>query len=164
MSLYLKSALFVLVVGGFAMLCVPTLLLATTGEALPSRLGPLQASGLLLGVLGFSAYIRCILGFVRTGRGTPSPADPPRRLVAQGLYRHTRNPMYVSVLSILLSEALVFSSVTLGVYAGLVFLAFHAFVVYYEEPTLARSFGAEYEAYRRSTPRWFGLRSMRRGS
>ena len=164
MSLYLKSALFVLVVGGFAMLCVPTLLLATTGEALPSRLGPLQASGLLLGVLGFSAYIRCILGFVRTGRGTPSPADPPRRLVTHGLYQYTRNPIYVSVLVIVCSEALVFSSVALGVYASLLFLAFHAFVVYYEEPTLARSFSDEYEAYRRSTPRWFGLRSMRRGS
>jgi protein-S-isoprenylcysteine O-methyltransferase Ste14 len=40
------------------------------------------------------------------------------------------------------------------VYAIVVFLAFNAFVVYYEEPTLKRKFGAAYEEYCKRVPRW----------
>jgi protein-S-isoprenylcysteine O-methyltransferase Ste14 len=39
-------------------------------------------------------------------------------------------------------------------YGGLMWLAFHAFVLTYEEPVLAQSFGAEYEDFRANVPRW----------
>jgi protein-S-isoprenylcysteine O-methyltransferase Ste14 len=64
--------------------------------------------------------------------------------------------MYLAVLSMVVGEALAFGSASLGVYAAALGLAFHAFVVLYEEPTLGRMFGEEYAAYRRMVPRWLG--------
>ena len=74
--------------------------------------------------------------------------------MARGLYRYSRNPMYVGVLSLVFAQALFFASPGTLLYAALLFLAFHAFVVLYEEPTLARSFGAAYQRYLASVPRW----------
>src|SRR5262249_17057378 len=59
------------------------------------------------GIAGGTTFLGlCILEFARSGRGTLSPADPPRTLVVQGLYRYVRNPMYLSVSLIVLGEAL----------------------------------------------------------
>ena len=89
-----------------------------------------------------------------TGRGTPAPIDPPKELVARGLYRYVRNPMYVGVMSILVGEALIFASRTLVWYAVTVFIGFNLFVLLYEEPTLRHKFGAAYERYCAAVPRW----------
>ena len=88
--------------------------------------------------------------------GTPAPIDPPKELVARGLYRYSRNPMYVGVLSFIAAQALWFRSAWTGLYALALFGAFHSFVVLYEEPTLARSFGEAYRRYLASVPRWLG--------
>jgi protein-S-isoprenylcysteine O-methyltransferase Ste14 len=71
-----------------------------------------------------------------------------------GLYRYVRNPMYVAALLVLAGEALFFESETLGFYAGILALAYHLFVVLYEEPRLRDLFSEEYENYRRAVPRW----------
>ena len=65
-----------------------------------------------------------------------------------------RNPIYVAVTALVLGQALLFANVTLLVYGALLWIAFHVFVVVYEEPTLHRSFGAEYDAYCANVPRW----------
>jgi protein-S-isoprenylcysteine O-methyltransferase Ste14 len=62
--------------------------------------------------------------------------------------------MYLAVGLVLLGEALLFESLPLLAYASLIGMLFHLFVVFYEEPTLKRKFGAEYEAYCRAVPRW----------
>jgi protein-S-isoprenylcysteine O-methyltransferase Ste14 len=93
--------------------------------------------------------------FLREGRGTPAPIDPPKELVAVGFYRYIRNPMYVAVLTLILGHFLWFEYLNLLLYAMFVFLAFHMFVIFYEEPTLRRNFGAAYEEYCRRVPRWF---------
>ena len=46
--------------------------------------------------------------FALQGLGTPAPVAPPQHLVVTGLYRHVRNPMYVSVLAIICGQALLF--------------------------------------------------------
>ena len=92
--------------------------------------------------------------FVREGEGTPAPVAPPVRLVVGGTFRYVRNPGYVAVVSLLLGQALLFASVAILLYALAVALAFHTFVIVYEEPTLRRHFGAEYDAYCRKVPRW----------
>jgi protein-S-isoprenylcysteine O-methyltransferase Ste14 len=92
--------------------------------------------------------------FLMQGRGTPAPIDPPKEMVAAGFYRYVRNPMYVGVLAIIIGHFLWFGYWNLLIYAMIVFLAFHTFVTYYEEPTLKRKFGASYENYLKEVPRW----------
>ena len=90
------------------------------------------------------------------------PFKEPTQLVTNGVFRFSRNPMYLAVLSMVFGEAAYFGSLPLGLYAAILTLAFHVFVIRYEEPTLGRLYGADYKAYRRSVPRWFGRRPPRR--
>jgi protein-S-isoprenylcysteine O-methyltransferase Ste14 len=71
-----------------------------------------------------------------------------------GLYRHVRNPMYLAVLAIILAQGMWFASTVVFIYAAIVWASFTAFVMLYEEPTLARSFGDEYAVYRSNVRRW----------
>jgi protein-S-isoprenylcysteine O-methyltransferase Ste14 len=97
----------------------------------------------------------CIAEFARSGQGTLSPVDPPRRLVVRGLYRYVRNPMYLSVTTIVLGEALLARSRALGLYWAIWFFGVDLFVIGYEEPTLRRRFGASYDEYTQQVGRWF---------
>lgn len=92
--------------------------------------------------------------FVKAG-GTPIPIAPTEHLVVTGFNRHVRNPMYVGLLLAILGQALLFGNLRLLAYAAAAWAAPAAFVRWYEEPTLARQFGAEYEAYRRAVPAWW---------
>ncbi len=112
----------------------------------------------LVGVLGIGLGTAllgtCIWEFARTGRGTLAPVDPPRQLVVRGLYQYVRNPMYISVTTIVLSEALVMGSWALLLYWAIWFLVVNLLVIGYEEPTLRRRFGTTYEAYAQRAGRW----------
>jgi protein-S-isoprenylcysteine O-methyltransferase Ste14 len=112
--------------------------------------------GVVLFALGVAIYLWCAFwAFARVGGGTPAPIDPPRRLVVHGLYRWVRNPMYIGVLLMLSGEAIVFVERDVFVpYALAIAAGFTLFVLFYEEPTLRRMFGAEYEEYCRHVPRW----------
>jgi protein-S-isoprenylcysteine O-methyltransferase Ste14 len=115
---------------------------------------PLHLLGAALFASGTLLLIACIWEFANRGRGTLSPADPPKELVVQGLYRYVRNPMYLSVSTIVLGELLLTRSVPLLVYWIIWFAAVNLFVVGYEEPTLRRQFGESYERYTREVHRW----------
>jgi protein-S-isoprenylcysteine O-methyltransferase Ste14 len=93
--------------------------------------------------------------FFVEGFGTPAPVAAPERLVVGGVYRYVRNPMYVAVLAAIVGQALLLGRLELLLYAGAAWLVVAAFVRWYEEPTLARRFGADYEAYRRAVPAWW---------
>jgi protein-S-isoprenylcysteine O-methyltransferase Ste14 len=118
----------------------------------PAR--PTHVLGLLGAGIGAGLLAACIVEFARSGRGTLVPVDAPRRLVVRGLYRYVRNPMYLSGTVILLSECLITGSRALLLYWAAWFTAVNLFVIAYEEPTLRRRFGAEYEAYVRRVHRW----------
>ena len=92
--------------------------------------------------------------FVRIGKGTLAPWDPPRRLVVEGPYGYVRNPMITAVLAVLLGEAALFGSPGLLVWFALFIAINFAFFVLYEEPSLERKFGEEYREYKRRVPRW----------
>ena len=92
--------------------------------------------------------------FALEGLGTPAPVYPTKTLVVTGSYRIVRNPMYLAVVTLILGQALVFSSRPLLMYAGIVWLVVHLFVVGYEEPTLRRTFGSRYERYCLGVRRW----------
>ncbi len=115
---------------------------------------PTQLLGLLSICVGGALLATCIWEFARSGRGTLAPVDPPRELVVRSLYRYVRNPMYLSVTTIVLGEALLTQSRALVLYWAVWFLAANLFVLVYEEPTLRRRFGPSYEAYVQRVGRW----------
>jgi hypothetical protein len=107
-------------------------------------------------VTGVAVLLWCVWAFYASGKGTLAPWSPPIRLVTTGLYRWSRNPMYVGVLLILAGWALSFASTALAIYALAVALAFHLRVVFGEEPWLARTHGEAWRVYVKQVPRWFG--------
>jgi len=112
-------------------------------------------SGLVLLGVGVLSLLWCVRDFYVSGRGTLAPWSPPERLVVVGLYRYSRNPMYLSVAMVLLGWAVAFASTGLAVYALAVVLAFHLRVIFGEEPWLARTHGPEWKQYVGRVPRWF---------
>jgi protein-S-isoprenylcysteine O-methyltransferase Ste14 len=145
------AALFI----GLVLIYVPARLISWSGIDRPAAIEVPQLAGMVLGAAGAAVALWCIFTFVSIGRGTPAPFDPPRRLVIQGPYRFVRNPMYIGAGLALAGAALFYESLPLLGYTGLFFLATHIFVVWYEEPTLRRTFGQEYEAYCREVRRWW---------
>jgi protein-S-isoprenylcysteine O-methyltransferase Ste14 len=156
--LWLRSAFFTLLGPGTVLGAVPLWLSTLSGERL--QLGVARWIGLPVLVAGVGGLLWCILDFARRGRGTLAPMDPPRFIVRGGLFRVVRNPMYLSVLTALAGEALLFRSLALIAWAGIVAIWFHLFVVVYEEPRLCRQFGAAYEEYCRAVGRWLPRRPL----
>lgn len=150
---WFKTFVFTIIVPGTVTALIPYLLLSEN-PSLFTRIGPFQFPGLIPMAIGAAIYLRCARDFASAGKGTPAPIDPPKTLVARGLYRFVRNPMYAGVLLALLGEAWLFKSSTLLVYAAIVGACVHLFVVFYEEPALRRQFGESYSDYLAGTPRW----------
>lgn len=122
------------------------------GEALPG--GPVRVAGAFLVAAGLAVLVHAYLRFADDGRGTPAGVVAPERLVATGIYRRVRNPMYVATAAALVGEALVLRRPVLLLAAGAYLIAFAIFVRVYEERVLAQRFGATYAAYRREVPGW----------
>jgi protein-S-isoprenylcysteine O-methyltransferase Ste14 len=147
------SAIFLVLAPGVVAGFVPWLL--TEWHRLP--LAPIlifRAAGALLILAGSVLLLDAFARFALQGSGTPAPVAPTDRLVIGGAYRFVRNPMYLAVLAIILGQALLFGRAVLLLYAAAFTAAVLAFVRGYEEPTLSRRYGAEYEAYRRAVPAW----------
>ena len=107
-------------------------------------------------VLGFAVALRCVWDFGRTGHGTPAPMVPPKKLVVVGFYRYVRNPMYLGSIVGWIGLWIVFGHTNLlaVAIALAVVLGVALFVKFYEEPTLQRRFGTDFEEYCRNVPRW----------
>ena len=150
MALLLKNLLFTVLVPGTVAVYIPFEIAAGS----PPASGLALCLALPVLVLGVSIYAWCVWDFATFGRGTPAPIDAPKELVVRGLYRYTRNPMYVAVLTVILGWAILFRTTGLVLYALAVGTCFHLFIVLYEEPHLAREFGSRYAAYRSRVRRW----------
>ncbi len=116
--------------------------------------GAWRWGGGVFGALGYALAVWCVMLFIRVGEGTPLPFSHPQRLVIVGPYRYVRNPMVLGTVLFLFGNALVLGSYGIFIYAALVFLTMHFFVLV-EERSLARRFGAPYLTYRDQTPRWW---------
>ncbi len=158
-SASLVTAVFLLVVPGIVVGFVPWLM--TSWRIAPARWDPIPLRYASAGLMAIGAIVvlDSFRRFVWEGYGTPAPPLPPQFLVVTGLYRYVRNPMYVSVLLFLLGEGVLFASPGVLVYAACAWLATHLFVCFYEEPTLRRKFGAEYEHYCAHVHRWLPRRT-----
>jgi len=113
-----------------------------------------NALGAPILAIGVAALLWCVRDFYVAGRGSLAPWSPPKNLVIVGLYRLSRNPMYVAVLLILAGWATLFGSRTLWIYAACVAFAVHLRVVFGEEPWLAKTHGTAWDDYRARVPRW----------
>jgi protein-S-isoprenylcysteine O-methyltransferase Ste14 len=155
--LWLRTVVFTILVPGTELVLLP-LVVVLLGLGPRLELGMARYWGLVPLLAGLVIILWCFADFVRRGRGTPAPYDPPRELVVAGLYRYVRNPQYVGVVLVVIGEALLSGRVVLFGYAALLAIGYQLFVRYYEEPTLGRLFGEPYARYLEAVPRWLPRR------
>jgi protein-S-isoprenylcysteine O-methyltransferase Ste14 len=154
MFILVRAVAYATLFVGFLFIALPQRVLAASGVGAPAAMGAWQIAGLGIGTLGAILGAACILTFVFVGRGTQAPFDPPRALVASGPYTFLRNPMYLGGAAAMAGAALYYQSWALLAYVITFVIAAHLFVVAYEEPTLRRVFGRDYDAYCARTRRW----------
>jgi protein-S-isoprenylcysteine O-methyltransferase Ste14 len=152
------SLVFLVVAPGVAAGVVPWLLTRWRVREPLQHWLPLRVVGAILLAGGIVVLLQAFVRFAFEGLGTPAPIAPTERLVVRGLYRHVRNPMYLAVTAMIVGQALVLGRLILLPYALLFVVAAVSFVHWYEEPTLRRQFGDEYEAYRDAVPGWWPRR------
>jgi protein-S-isoprenylcysteine O-methyltransferase Ste14 len=127
-------------------------------------LEPLRLIGWAVLACGLSALLESFARFALVGIGTPAPVAPTRALVVSGLYRYVRNPMYLAVTAINVGQGLILGDARLLAYAAVIWLGFHLFVVLYEEPTLRRTYGVQYQAFCAAVRRWIPRPTPWRGA
>jgi protein-S-isoprenylcysteine O-methyltransferase Ste14 len=141
---------------GVVLVLVPWLI-TRFGAGTPPWPVAVRAFGVALIVLGGLANVATFVWFPVEGAGTPFPTDPPssRKVMVRGPYRYVRNPMYVSYFVAIIGEGLLLGRPALFIYLLVVVAVVVGFVRWWEEPTMTRRFGAEYEAYRKQVPGWW---------
>ena len=149
----LGSLVFLVVVPGVVAGLIPWLL--TDWDAAEDVPALVVAAGAVLLAAGVAVLLHAFARFVMEGIGTPAPVAPTEHLVVGGLYRYVRNPMYLAVAATIVGQALILGRPVLLLYALVFGATVFAFVRLYEEPTLARRYGAEYDEYRRAVPGWW---------
>jgi protein-S-isoprenylcysteine O-methyltransferase Ste14 len=154
------TVVFLLLAPGVVAGVIPWLL--TRWEVDKALWIPLRLAGGVILASSVGVLLQAFARFVVEGIGTPAPVAPTERLVIGGLYRYVRNPMYLAVVGAIVGQALLLGQLTLLVYAGALWVVFFAFVRWYEEPTLHRQFGEEYDAYQRAVPAWLPRRTAYR--
>ncbi|MGC1629539.1 MAG: isoprenylcysteine carboxylmethyltransferase family protein [Candidatus Acidiferrales bacterium] len=150
----LGTAVFLVLAPGFFVVLVPYQISRWRFQPPLWGFTPFRVLGVLLMAVGLPVLLESFARFALQGLGTPAPVFPTQHLVVKGFYRYVRNPMYVAVVSMVLGQGLLFGNMHLLVYGFGAWLVTFSFVVTYEEPTLRRSFGAEYDTYRANVPRW----------
>lgn len=151
-SLFWRNAFFTVLQPGMVAIAIPIWIAGSVPD--PHTWSAVSWLGLPVFITGVAVTLWCIYSFATQGNGTLSPADPTRKLVVSGLYRYSRNPMYVGVTLMLLGDCFILQSQGIWIYAGVVFVAFNIFILGFEEPRLRRDFGEEYVAYCRQVRRW----------
>lgn len=162
-GILVRTAIFTILAPTTVTVLAP-LLIHRPDLSVARQLGAARYLGWLLMLAGMAGYLRSVAEFALRGGGTPAPwfakklrfliGQEPQALVRTSVYRYVRNAMYVSLVSILLGEALLFASPRLAAYAAVVWLLFHCAVVFLEEPHLRRTRGDSFERYCREVPRW----------
>jgi protein-S-isoprenylcysteine O-methyltransferase Ste14 len=149
------SVLFLVVAPGVVAGLVPWLLTGWRPGAGDQWPLIVRIAGAVIITAGAAVLLSAFAQFALGGRGTPAPVAPTEHLVVRGLYRYVRNPMYLAVLAVIAGQALLLGRPVLLVYAAIMAVTFAAFVLGYEQPTLARRYGTGYEAYLRAVPGWW---------
>jgi len=154
LSAILGSFLFLLIAPGFVAGVVPYWISRWRSGAAYAGSSAIRILAVLLIIFGIPLLLDSFTRFALQGQGTPAPVFPTKHLVVTGFYRYVRNPMYAGVASVIFGQALYFRNVLVLEYGVIICLAFHLFILFYEEPTLRRTFDREYEEFCKNVPRW----------
>jgi protein-S-isoprenylcysteine O-methyltransferase Ste14 len=155
MFILIRTITYASIFIGIFLILMPERILDEAGMIAPATSGLVQVSGFTLVIAGSIIALWSILSFAFTGRGTPAPFDPPRRLVVRGPYRYVRNPMYIAALLVLSGITVYFASFALLFYSVVFWGIAHLFVVFYEEPVLKSKFEKDYTSYKAAVNRWW---------
>lgn len=147
-----KALLFPPVVGAVLALLGVGLHLAYPINVLPNSWLTLTIGILALG-FGIVLQVVCIKAFKRA-QTTPLFKKPTTRIIQQGPYARSRNPIYVAVLFQFLGVALIVNSVWLLLALLIIFLYLNFGVIDAEEQYLEQKFGDEYREYKSKVRRW----------
>lgn len=150
----LGSLLFFVIAPGTLLVYIPWSI--TDWHLKPAFFGldALRVVGAALVFLGLIPLVESFARFVWKGFGTPAPVAPPTKLVVSGFYSRVRNPIYAALVAIVIGEALILGDEGLLVYAAILWLFFHVWVLAIEEPALGSSFGEEFATFKANVPRW----------
>ena len=161
----IRLLLFTAIIPGLVVGYIPYLL--RSGQDI-FELGIFKFFGLGFILLGMMFYFSSALSFLLKGKGTPTIwfakhfkfliGEEPIKLVSSGLYKMSRNPMYLGILNLAFGQGLFFESSANLIYAGFLTLFFHFVVILLEEPHLKKKHGKEYIEYMDQVPRWIGFR------
>jgi protein-S-isoprenylcysteine O-methyltransferase Ste14 len=152
--LFLRNlVLFVFLVFS-ALVVVPLVLVWLSEGWLTFSVGGLRVLGLVLIGVGAVFMLNMFVYFASVGKGTPAPFDPPKKLVTGGLFCYVRNPGYIGGVFIIVGEGVFLEAAVIFGYAAFMWIMFHLYVVFFEEPSLREKFGKDYEKYVETVPRW----------
>ena len=112
-----------------------------------------QLAGLAMALAGLT-LTGISLGLFQRFRTRPEPWQPSSALVTSGVYRFSRNPMYLGMAVTSAGMALYFESLAAALLLVVVVVIIDRLVIAREERYLARRFGADYEAYQSEVRRW----------
>lgn len=150
----------IIVLPGTSLILIPAIILYLTwplnflcGFGFPTAWIPL-AVGVLFMLTGILLSLKTVVLFLMVGDGTPAPWAPPRNFVVSGPYRYVRNPMLLSVLSILLGEAIFFGSFPILIWCVAFWIINTIYFIWFEEPSLVLRFGNDYMDYKKNVRRW----------
>lgn len=159
----LKAIIFSILIPGTVAGLIPMMIL--NYELFFFEIGNLKYSGFIFLLAGVVIYLSTLFSFITYGKGTPAIfftsslksliGSEPEYLVLNGLYKRSRNPMYLGVVLTVFGEGLYFQHSILLIYAFLLLLIFHLIVIRIEEPHLLKKYGENYKSYLKKTPRWF---------
>jgi protein-S-isoprenylcysteine O-methyltransferase Ste14 len=160
--LWIKGIIFTILIPGTVAGFAPHWL---TMNRIPDvNLGYFRWVGIVLMIIGIIIYLLTAISFLLRGKGTPAIwftraigfiiGEEPVKMVSSGLYKYSRNPMYIGVMTVVAGEGLFFQYSILLYYVLILFMMFHLVVVFIEEPHLENKFGKEYKEFKKRTRRW----------
>ena len=152
-----KASIAGLVAGSFFMIIMPALLIIIniSNDFFVLNNLVLFYLGLFFVVSSSLYFWYCTGLFSIFGRGTPAPIEPPQELVFEGIYKYSRNPMYLCYFLVILGEFFVLGYILLLYYFLFIIAFINIYVIFFEEPVLMKRFGLVYAEYKQKVPRWF---------
>src|SRR5258705_7305442 len=154
MLLWIRGIFFTILVPGTIAGYVPYLFRRNRSPDM--NIGLFHWAGLFIMAIGIFIYLWTAVSFLLRGKGTPAIwftkaisfiiGEEPMKMVSSGLYKYSRNPMYLGVITTVAGEGIFFQYSILLWYALSLFIIFTLVVIFIEEPHLEEKFGEEYKS------------------